>query len=252
MNQKKCPKCGEMNPGEAVMCWACYTPLTGAAMAAGAGGGMATVGAPAVAVHDDQGQKKAIPPWQMGAVALGLLVLLGVGYKTMAGGTPDPGPIDTPVVVDGPRIKGPGNPPPVVVQPGAPIQGPGGNAPIGPIPLPYTTISSPNPKSEWGVMGIVPTQQNIGNARAASLAAAAYNQYKGTGWKAMHIYVFDSSQAGQTFSDYQLGRHSEVLEGGDYTRLSGLWSHCLARLEFNGVKASVTYPNQQPNNWWTQ
>ena len=32
MNNKtqKCPKCGEENPAEAVMCWACYTPLSAA------------------------------------------------------------------------------------------------------------------------------------------------------------------------------------------------------------------------------
>ena len=29
MNQIPCPKCGEMNPLEAVMCWACFTPLIG-------------------------------------------------------------------------------------------------------------------------------------------------------------------------------------------------------------------------------
>ena len=32
--QKQCPKCGEKNPAEAVMCWACYTSLSGGAMAA--------------------------------------------------------------------------------------------------------------------------------------------------------------------------------------------------------------------------
>jgi len=28
MNMQTCPKCGEANPDEAVMCWACYTPLS--------------------------------------------------------------------------------------------------------------------------------------------------------------------------------------------------------------------------------
>ena len=30
METKRCPKCGEENPPEAVLCWACYTPFSGA------------------------------------------------------------------------------------------------------------------------------------------------------------------------------------------------------------------------------
>ena len=63
MNPKKCPKCGESNPPEAVMCWACYTPLSGSA-----GSGPSSQSTPA---HAAESEKKAIPPWQLGLVAVG-------------------------------------------------------------------------------------------------------------------------------------------------------------------------------------
>ncbi|RYG70864.1 hypothetical protein EON80_06595 [bacterium] len=70
MASKKCPKCGEDNPAEAVMCWACYTPLSGgpavgsmstatASLAAKGPVGKGPVGVPGV--EEDSGKKASIP-----------------------------------------------------------------------------------------------------------------------------------------------------------------------------------------------
>jgi hypothetical protein len=251
VNQKKCPKCGEMNPAEAVMCWACYTPLTGGAVGAG-GAGAAAVGAPAVIAHDEEeGKKKAIPAWQMGAVGLGLLVLLGVGAKTMMVGSTDDTAVDTTgaIVSDpgrvrtGPATTGPATGPSLPTNPG------GGSTTSAPIAAPYTMVLSPNPNLEWGIAAIVPTQANTGGPRAAGIAGFARRTLKGN-WKAMHIYVFDSAQSAQTFNEYQIPRRSDVLQASDYSSLAALWPHCLARYEYNGGKESYSEPARNPTGWW--
>jgi hypothetical protein len=69
---KKCPKCGEDNPAEAVMCWACYTPLSAAggaplgataAMSAGAlaQGPMGKAGSGPTPVEGEK-EKKPVDP----------------------------------------------------------------------------------------------------------------------------------------------------------------------------------------------
>lgn len=259
MNQKKCPKCGEMNPGEAVMCWACYTPLTGAAVGAGAGGGgTAAVSTPGVIAHDDDGgQKKAIPPWQMGAVGVGLLLLLGVGAKTMMGGG---GGGDGGDGGDGGTTNGVQRPLDRPDRPNGPVNVPSTNpnGPIGPStttvdpkPLPFTMAVPPNPASAWGVMAIVPTDSNIGATRAASLASfAAKMQARSGKWAAMHVYVFQDMASANMFKQYQVPRRSEALTAGDYNQLINLWPHCLARYEVNGGRESILYPSNAPNGWW--
>jgi len=253
VNQKKCPKCGEMNPGEAVMCWACYTPLTGAAVGAG-GAGTAAVSVPGVAVHDEQERKKGVAPWQMGVAGLGVLALLAVGAKTMMGGDGgggDPGatPAATPYAPPPPdRGPGPrGNPgvlPPTVQGPSTTVE-PAAD-------IPFSMASPPNPGLPWRIMAIVPNDPNTSPQRAASLAKFAKSAMGAAQNKPMQIYVFASRQAGQAFNEFQIPRQSNILDPSDYAQLSQLWPQCLARYEFNGGRETVLYPSRQGENWWAR
>lgn len=263
MNQKKCPKCGEMNPGEAVMCWACYTPLAGGAGGAVAGadgaGGTAAMSTPTII--SDEGEKKPVEKWQIALIGVALLLGVGFGVRSMIGGetggddgtgTADNMGTITTTVVDPGNGGAPVAPPSPGTTTTVPNPGMGGGGPVAPEPAPYTVVSPANPQSDWGVLGIVPTVPNITPQRAASLAAAAYKQFKNNGWKAMHIYVFADNQAGQVFSDFQLPRRSAALGAGDYGQLTQLWPRCLVRYEVNGPRARVHYPSKQPNSWWSR
>jgi hypothetical protein len=252
VNQKKCPKCGEMNPAEAVMCWACYAPLSGSAVA---GGGTA-VASPQVASHREERGKKAIPVWQLGVLGGGLLLALGFGAMQMMGGPSDPEVLVPNVTVEGGTYSGSGGP---STAPGANNAPPPitsletGGAPITiePKPAPYVMVSPPNPDtaSKWGVMAIVPTQ-DAAPQRAAQLASFAGRQYRGGQWGGLHIYVFRDRQSAQAFADYQVDRRSEVLGQSDYTALANLWPNCLARYEMKNGRESVKFPSRTPNSWW--
>ncbi len=257
MNQKKCPKCGEMNPAEAVMCWACYTPLTGGAVGpSGAGAGMAAMGTTAVATHDDR-EKKAIPMWQMGAAALGLLLVVGFGIKTMTGGAPpDVEPGLPPTTGGGGDTGGGGGggyrppPGPVPVAPGmAPAAGGGGSVP-GPVPAHFTMVAAPNPNQDWSTMAIVPTDANVSPQSAAALAKFAKTLMGKETNRPTQIFVFADRQSGQQFSEFQVQRRSAALGSQDYTQLAALWPRCLAYYESSGNRERVLYPSRSPANWW--
>ncbi len=259
MNQKKCPKCGEMNPAEAVMCWACYTPLAGAAVgpggAGGAGVGAAAMGATAVATHDDDREKKAIPMWQMGAVGLGLLVLVGFGIKTMTGGT-EPGLPEDNGVTTYPTQGGSNNygpPGPAPIAPGMIAPAPGVGSPGVPEARParFTMVAAPNPGQDWSTMAIVPTDANVSPQNAASLAKFAKTLMGKGNNRPTQIFVFGDRQAGQQFSEFQVARHSAPLGTQEYTQLADLWPRCLAYYESTGRNERVLYPSRTGANWWT-
>ncbi len=257
MNQKKCPKCGENNPPEAVMCWACYTPLSGGAVAAGASPGVAGAVAttrPNVAEHEEK-EKKPVAPWQIGVVVLALLIGVGFGVSQFMGGGSDT-VADTPSLPQtDPGVQDPGtvaqqpySPPP----PSAPAvtSTESGGAATPPTFVPYDMVSAPNTQLSWGVMAIVPTQANVSDSKAASLAAFARRQYQNPNWRAVHIYVFADRQTALQFKEYQRGRKSNVLGPGDMAALTNLWSRCLVRYEFTGGRESVRYPSKNPTGWW--
>lgn len=257
MNQKKCPKCGENNPAEAVMCWACYTPLSGGATVAAGAGGAAAMAAPGTAVAGkDEGEKKPIAPWQIGVVVGALLLAVGFGiYTFMGSSSDDPSSVSVNVTDANPNYgPGPGGYPnnsPVVSGP-APDSGPGGGPTIDPKPIPYALIASPNVTMSWGVMAIVPNRAGTSPVAAASLAKFARNQFSGvTSWEGMHIYVFSDTQSAQAFNDYQAPRRHALLGPGEYGEVANLWPKCLARYEYrrNG-REKVVYPSRNPGAWW--
>lgn len=256
MANKKCPKCGEDNPAEAVMCWACYTPLAGgaAAVAATATAAAGRPGAPGVGASEEK-EKKQIDPkvFVLGGLAVvGILVALftngvfsGAPAEEGSTTTPDPakpGGAPAPAPVPG------APPPPLMVSSsgGAPV-------PLVDVKIPYDILVPPNPTKQTGVVGIVPTQAAVTPAQAVGLASFARSQFARTGpWKKMQIYVFLSKDAGRAFADYQSRRRGEILYGGNHQELaaSGIWSSSPACLMIEGNKAQPYYPSRNPNGWW--
>lgn len=256
MNQKKCPKCGENNPAEAVMCWACYTPLSGGAtVAAGA-----TMAAPGAAVAGNQeGEKKAVAPWQIGLVVGVLLLGLGYGGYSMMGSPTEDVTIRGNATDDVGRGPGPGadnyGPGPSGPAPPAFNPDPGGvsGAPIAAIPIPYEMVSAPNVNTAWGVAAIVPNKPGTSPSAAASLAKfARTNQFNNVkSWQGMQIFVFQDRESAQLFNEYQVQRSAARMEPGDYAQLGNIWPKCLAVYEFrNGGGEKVMRPSTNPNNWW--
>ena len=264
MASKKCPKCGEDNPAEAVMCWACYTPLTGSAPIPGAmgtgavrpGAGAATgkpgpIGAPT----EEEGAKKQIDPKLFvvgGLLVLGLIVA-GVmnfgGSKTDDGTLPanPDGGTETPAVPNngGGAPAPPPAPPTIPSDPNA--------APVTPSALPYNVIVPPNPQYATGTMGILATQPNISPAQAGSLAKFARNQFARNGkWTGMQIAVFSNSDAARQFAAYQAKRKGAPLKPNDYQQLGGVWTSVPAFYESSGKRESVAYPTRNPGSWWTR
>lgn len=247
MNQKKCPKCGENNPAEAVMCWACYTPLSGAPVASGPIPG--STPAPGEAP-----EKKPIAPWQIGVIGLALLIAAGFGISTMMGGSTADMGMDTPI----PNVQPPMNTNVPVASGGTVnVEAPGLQQSIAQTPQQqldrgavsaYTVTTQPNRKWPIATVGIVPTQPNIAPAQAAKLAATLGRRMKGS-WKNTHIYVFSDAQAADAFQQYQRGRDNAPLEPNDYSQLQNVWRSTLARYEISNGVESIRYP-QQNANWW--
>ena len=262
MASKKCPKCGEDNPAEAVMCWACYTPLTGNAPIPGAmgngavrpGAGAATgkpgpIGAPT----EEEGSKKPIDPKLFvvgGLLVLGLVIAGVMNFSGGSSSTDDPTPTN-PVNPDGGGTTA-GAPAPPAPAPAPPsIPSDPNAAAVAPAALPYNVIVPPNPQYATGTMGILATQANISPGQAASLAKFARNQFARNGkWTGMQIAVFSNSDSARQFAAYQAKRKGAPLKAGDYQQLSGVWSGAPAFYESSGKRESVAYPSRNPNAWW--
>ena len=268
MAQKKCPKCGEDNPAEAVMCWACYTPLSGApAVGAGAvaaaGGGLAAkgpIGSPlgAPSGSEGAGEKKKLDPKTIGVAAfmvVGILVAFLANGGMSGGGS---GEEETPAAEDKPADPNPGGgaaptggvaPPPFTAAPGG-----GGQAPPAPIPLPFQTVVPPNPKYKTGTMGIKVTGNGaLSPGQAAGFAKFARNQFARNGnWTDMQICVFSDDKTADAFKAYQGARRGAPLTNADYAQLAarGVWNNSPAFLEARGKKELVYTPSLNPSGWW--
>ncbi|MDQ3813224.1 MAG: zinc finger Ran-binding domain-containing protein [Armatimonadota bacterium] len=274
-NQKKCPKCGEDNPAEAVMCWACYTPLTGAAAAAPAvaagGPGLKPPGAPGVAgvagapgapgapgLTVEEGEaKKAVQPWQLAIIGVVLLIVLGVGGMMMMGGGGGGGEAEPtenigkpaspgkqpPSTGSGPAAAAPAIPAGPLPQPG----GPGGN--VTPKAFPYSMVAPPNSELDFATMGIVATEQDVSEREAKQLALFAGEQIKKVkGWRGMDIYVFNDTQAAQVFANYQNEKRGFPLDAAGYNdpNLTAVWPKVMARYYVRGTSARWLKPNVNP------
>ena len=256
MNKKQCPKCGEENPIEAVMCWACYTPLSGAATVS-AGASAAGAGTAVSSATGDEGEKKKIPPWQLGIIGVGLLMAVGLGVRSMmpaSSSVEDPSSIDIPAPEGGdPGMVAPPSPP---QQQTTPQQGGGGGGQVAPPEAPFKIAVPPDPRQSIATMAIVPTQPGVSGATAASYASYVRRQYAGQAkkWSTIYIYVFSDAQSAQTFANVMKRRRGVSLSSSDYSALANLWSSVLVRYEYSsrggkGVER-ILYPSKNPSGWW--
>lgn len=268
MSQKKCPKCGEDNPAEAVMCWACYTPL--AAGPAPAGGARAPIakpngpgGPPGPGVGEgEEGEKKKLA---LDPKVIGLLAFLVVGggiaafmnmKPSSSGDGEEGGGQDPPAATTNnnpPANSGGGGGGGEVQVAQSNVQVQSGTLPA-PASLPYTPVVPPNPGMATATIGIVPAKPNMGSAEAASLARFAKNQYQKSGrWTNIQIFVFDNQRAAQAFGDYQARRRGAPLSAGDYQSLANanVWSATPACYEMRSKTEFVTYPAKNPSSWWS-
>lgn len=273
MNQKKCPKCGENNPPEAVMCWACYTPLSGGAAAPAMAGGAVgprgpgrPPGAGAIAAPGDTpGGGASIQPWMYAVGGVVLLILIVVGAKVLMGGGSDPatgvdtggyGNYGSPSSYGSPSGYGspPSNTSRGAVAPPPPSGGPSGPSgpPVGIEAAPYVMGALPNPDSPVAVVGISPTQP-MSPARAAGIAKFARTQLIGVEhWSQVQVYVFQDQQASTEFKDYQTARRNMALQAEDFAspQLTGVWSRTMAVYVFSkGGRETVVRPSGS-DNWY--
>lgn len=264
MASKKCPKCGEDNPAEAVMCWACYTPLSGSApLGAGLAGAAAvgtmpkTAGAPmGVPPSNEAPAKKSIDPKVIGVGAF-LLVggvaavmmsgMLGGGGGDDTAGAMPPGD-ETAVMAEGegvPAAPVGGVAPPTL---SAPVAAAG--APVAPQPIPFKTVASPGGGYKTGTIGILVTSNATSPAGAAKFAK---NQFAKNGsWSNMQVAVFVDQASADTFGAYQRNRKNAPLTSVDFQNLAtqGLWSNTPAFLDARGKSEKIYTPSKSPLTWW--
>ena len=265
MATKKCPKCGEENPAEAVMCWACYTPLAGGA-AAVAGGGLVTPrgGAAAVtpagtAAAQEEG-KSAVDPkifivvgLLIGAAIIGSFTtgIIGGGGSSAASTAPDVTQVEGGTTGEMPPVIQPAPPqapPQAPVFP--PVQDTTGQTTV----VPQTkVVVPPDPRQSVGTMGIVLNSPNITPRQALALAKFQKQSFEAGGkWKGMQVVVFNNQEAAATFRKYQAQRQGAPLTATQYQELAGqgLWDNVPAYYETRGKSEFPYMPSASPKNWW--
>jgi hypothetical protein len=248
-NKKRCPKCGEENPPEAVMCWACYTPLSGAA---GASASKRSANSSAQAADDDDAEdrKPAAQPWQIAVIAIGLIfALFWVGKNFLPSGSGE----DTLPTASAPGEMPPPGQAPAPAAPASTSTGTSNTTAVPPQKLPFTIAVSPNPNITVGTMAIVPTTPNISTSQAASLAAFTRSQFSQMKrWNKLYIYVFRDQQSAKQFADYQRPRRGAPLSDGDYRNLTTLWNSALSCYVYNNGNDHVYTPSNNPSGWWAE
>ncbi len=244
------------------MCWACYTPLSGAPT--NASGAIPTVTNPSAR---PEGIKKPIPAWQI--AVLGIAIVGGVGYGAMSlmGGsavntdatavapatteapatvstTPAAKPTTT-VTVNVPTVSNPSAPPaPAAVVPARAVTATG--------QMRFLLGAPPKRGVAWGSMAIVPTEPSISAQDAAGLAATATRQMIKTGrWEGLYVYVFQDSDSAQKFRRYQKDRGGQPLEDSDFNALQDLWPNTLLRYDYSRGMEALRYPSKNPSSWWS-
>ena len=250
-NKKRCPKCGEENPPEAVMCWACYTPLAGAASAGGAAASRSAKSSASAIDDDEDAKKPAAQPWQIAVIAFGLIfALFMVGKNFLPSGS---GGDDIPPPVAPGDMPDPGGMAPAPAQTTTSPGGSSGSVAAVPQKLPFTIAVAPNPNITVGTMAIVPTNPNISTGQAASLAAFTRSQFTQVKrWNRLYIYVFKNQQAARQFANYQRSRRGAPLGTTDYQNLTQLWGSALSCYEYNNGSEHVYTPTNNPSGWWTE
>ena len=233
------------------MCWACYTPLSGGV----AGSSSAPVGSgrSAPSATSDGEEKKAIPPWQMAVIGIGLLVAIGAGVKSMMpASTGDDMGSDIPTTEPFPAGDQPAPPSTTAVVSPAP----GGTVSVTPTEAPFKVIVPPNPRTSVATIAIVTSDKDASGPVAASYAAYVRRQYAGQlkNWHTLYIYVFSDTQSAQAFAQVMKRRRGAALSSNDLASYTSIWSGALARYEYSvaGGKRieKVLYPSNNPSGWW--
>jgi hypothetical protein len=247
-NKKRCPKCGEENPPEAVMCWACYTPLSAAT--AGAATTKRSKTTSVQTIDDEEHVKPATQPWQIAVIAIGLIfVLFWVGKNFLPSGSS--GDQLPPASSPGTNPGG-AAPPAPIEQSSTSTSGTSTISAVTPQKLPFTIAVAPNPNITVGTMAIVPTDSNISTGQAASLASFTRSQFtQMKRWNKLYIYVFRDQQSAKQFANYQRSRRGAPLTGSDYRNLTSLWGSALACYEYNNGSEQMFTPTNNPSGWWT-
>ena len=266
MATKKCPKCGEENPAEAVMCWACYTPLAGGA-AAVAGGGLVTPRGGAAAVTPagsaaaQEEEKSSVDPKIF--VIVGLLIVAAVigSFTTgliggsSSGAVPDVVPLAPGDTTGGGIAE---SPPPGPQQPQVvpPTFTPQTSAPVadaGPATPQMKVVVPPDPRQPVGTMGIILNTPNASPAQALALAKFAKQTFeRGGKWSGMQVVVFNNQEAAKTFLKYQAQRRGAKLTPYQYQDLANqnVWNSVPAYYETQGKTEMPYYPSNNPKGWW--
>ena len=200
-------------------------------------------------VADDM-EKRPISPALMGGLATVALIALAIGLKTFMGVTP-PEP-ELPAL--GNKDDTASRPDNVALKAAQMAEGLSVTAPP-PASIPFQPVVLPNPRVEWGTMGIVPASSDVGPTQAASLAAFTVRQYSKSQmqqWKRFYIFVFKDQETGRTFRTYMNERKGAPLRQSDYEALSGLgvWHQTLVRYEYRNQQEKVLYPQKNPGSWW--
>ena len=102
-------------------------------------------------------------------------------------------------------------------------------------------------------MAIVPTEANVTDSRAASLAALQARRYSRNQvqrWRRFHIFVFKGLPTGRAFNAYYVARKRAPLTQADYLKLQKVWPKTLVRYECSNRKEYLVYPSQNPRGWW--
>lgn len=234
------------------MCWACYTPLSGSAAGSNVPAGGSRNTHPATS---DGTEKKAIPPWQLAVIGIGLLLAIGTGIKSMMPSTPSDVPMnDIPTGIQTPPDPAAAAPPPASTAVVSPA--PGGGVSVTPTEAPFKIVVPPNPRTSIGTLAIVPTDRNASGPMAASYAAYARRQYasQNNRWTTLYIYVFSDDNSAQQFAEIMKKRRGVALSSEDMAGLTSLWSSTIARYEYTAVNGRrverVLYPSKNPSGWW--
>lgn len=268
MKDNRCPKCRERNPPNAVLCWSCFTPLVSddpivPASSSGktkAASGPERGAKPASAARTKSG-RQLDSRWIAAAGALVfVLPMVFASFKILD--RADNGADDTEgnsTSSTGANASGTGyylafmTPTPDAAAPTVTYDADpttGGTVP--PVAqIPYTVVASPNPKIDFGVMGILPRQLTSNPRQAAGIAAFARRQFVDIArWKMMDIYVFDDCDAAQRFGSYQSRRSGYPLGPNDYVALVPVWQYTPALYRYDTLHEALVCPAEAPDSWW--
>jgi len=119
--------------------------------------------------------------------------------------------------------------------------------------MPYRITVLPNPRINEGIMAMVPTESNVTQSRAASMAAFQRRRYSArqmSRWRRFYIFVFKDAKTAAAFNRYQAKRKNAPLQNADYIKLQNVWAKTLVRYEWSNKKEYVVYPSKNPRGWW--